>query len=248
MMQLGRNQGDHRGAAREPRHRDHQVHRVPVLRLELDARRERALARRHRQPGAAAARRPQVAARRPTTSIRSATAASATSTRSSCRSSCSRSAACSRSTRASRRSSTRTSSRSPWLPIVVLLVAIVLECFSFRTAIRESNHPRGTQSWVAVHPPRQGARAARRAARGRRRAHRPRVRAARRRAHDHHRQPASATRIGTLAIGVLLVLVAIVLGIETKSLLVGEGANPATTSRRSATRSTRTRRSRRSST
>jgi divalent metal cation (Fe/Co/Zn/Cd) transporter len=32
--------------------------------------------------------------------------------------------------------------------------------------------------------------------------------------------------IGTLCIGILLVLVAIVLGVETKSLLVGEGANP----------------------
>ncbi|MEQ1736747.1 MAG: cation transporter, partial [Rhodoglobus sp.] len=32
--------------------------------------------------------------------------------------------------------------------------------------------------------------------------------------------------IGTLAIGVLLILVAVVLGIETKSLLVGEGARP----------------------
>ena len=31
--------------------------------------------------------------------------------------------------------------------------------------------------------------------------------------------------IGTLAIGLLLILVAVVLGIETKSLLVGEGAN-----------------------
>ena len=33
--------------------------------------------------------------------------------------------------------------------------------------------------------------------------------------------------IGTIAIGVLLVVVAIVLGVETKSLLVGEGAAPA---------------------
>jgi divalent metal cation (Fe/Co/Zn/Cd) transporter len=35
--------------------------------------------------------------------------------------------------------------------------------------------------------------------------------------------------VGTLAIGVLLVAVAVILGIETKSLLVGEGANPADT-------------------
>jgi len=35
-----------------------------------------------------------------------------------------------------------------WVPIVVLLVAIGLEVFSFRTAIVESNHVRGKQSWV----------------------------------------------------------------------------------------------------
>ena len=34
-----------------------------------------------------------------------------------------------------------------WVPIAVLLVAIVLEAFSFRTAIIESNHVRGQQSW-----------------------------------------------------------------------------------------------------
>jgi divalent metal cation (Fe/Co/Zn/Cd) transporter len=32
--------------------------------------------------------------------------------------------------------------------------------------------------------------------------------------------------VGTIAIGTLLVLVAVILGVETKSLLVGEGANP----------------------
>ena len=36
-----------------------------------------------------------------------------------------------------------------WLPIVVLLIAIVLESFSLRTAIRESNLVRGKQSWVS---------------------------------------------------------------------------------------------------
>ena len=35
-----------------------------------------------------------------------------------------------------------------WVPIAVLLVAMVLEGFSFRTAIRESNHVRGALSWV----------------------------------------------------------------------------------------------------
>ena len=35
------------------------------------------------------------------------------------------------------------STRWQWVPIVVLLVAIGLECFSFRTAIHESNQSRG---------------------------------------------------------------------------------------------------------
>lgn len=35
-----------------------------------------------------------------------------------------------------------------WVPIVVLLVAIGLELYSFRTAIVESNRVRGKQSWV----------------------------------------------------------------------------------------------------
>jgi len=115
-----------------------------------------------------------------------------------------------------------------WLPIVVLLIAIVLESFSFRTAIKESNHVRGKQSWVEFV----------------RRAKAPEL-------------PVVLLEdfaaliglvlallgvgltiitdnpvfdaIGTLCIGVLLVLVAIVLGIETKSLLVGEGATPGDT-------------------
>ena len=35
-----------------------------------------------------------------------------------------------------------------WLPLAVLVVSIGLESFSFRTAIRESNHVRGRQSWA----------------------------------------------------------------------------------------------------
>jgi cation diffusion facilitator family transporter len=35
-----------------------------------------------------------------------------------------------------------------WVPIVVLLVSIGLETFSFRTAIRESNHVRGHRPWA----------------------------------------------------------------------------------------------------
>jgi cation diffusion facilitator family transporter len=34
-----------------------------------------------------------------------------------------------------------------WVPVLVLLVAIGLEAFSFRTAIQESNHIRGQASW-----------------------------------------------------------------------------------------------------
>ncbi|MEU1585627.1 cation diffusion facilitator family transporter [Micromonospora sp. NPDC005710] len=110
-----------------------------------------------------------------------------------------------------------------WLPIVVLVVAIILESFSFRTAIKESNHIRGNQSWVRFI----------------RRAKAPEL-------------PVvlledfgallglvfalfgvSMTLItgngrwdaaGTAMIGILLVVIAIVLAIETKSLLLGEGA------------------------
>lgn len=36
-----------------------------------------------------------------------------------------------------------------WVPLAVLVGAIVAEGLSFRTAIRESNHLRGSQSWVS---------------------------------------------------------------------------------------------------
>ncbi len=112
----------------------------------------------------------------------------------------------------------------PWLPIVVLLVAIVLESFSLRTAIRESNHVRNGQSWVQFV----------------RRSKAPELPVV------LLEDVAALTglvfallgvgltvitgdpiwdAIGTLAIGLLLVLVAVILGIETKSLLVGEGAS-----------------------
>jgi cation diffusion facilitator family transporter len=111
-----------------------------------------------------------------------------------------------------------------WIPIGVLVFAIIAEAFSFRTAIKEANHVRGKQGWVAF------------------------IR------HSKSPElpvvlledfaaliglilalggvgltiltgNSAFDAIGTLAIGVLLVLVAIVLGIETKSLLVGEGAS-----------------------
>jgi cation diffusion facilitator family transporter len=113
-----------------------------------------------------------------------------------------------------------------WLPILVLVIAMVLEGFSLRTAVRESNHTRGKDSWLGFI----------------RHAKAPELPVV------LLEDVAALTglvfaflgvgltiitgngvfdAIGTLAIGVLLVLVAIVLGIETKSLLVGEGASPA---------------------
>ncbi len=113
----------------------------------------------------------------------------------------------------------------PWLPILVLSIAIVLEGFSLRTAVRESNLVRGKDSWIAFI----------------RHAKAPELPVV-------LLEDVAALlglvlamfgvgltiltgdstwdAIGTLAIGALLILVAIVLGIETKSLLVGEGARP----------------------
>lgn len=116
----------------------------------------------------------------------------------------------------------------PWIPIVVLVIAMVLESFSLRTAVKESNHSRGRQSWIGF-------------IRHSKAPELPVVLL---------EDVAALTGlvlaflgvgltiitgnsvfdgIGTLAIGVLLVLVAIILGIETKSLLVGEGASAADT-------------------
>ena len=115
-----------------------------------------------------------------------------------------------------------------WLPILVLIIAIGLESFSLRTAMRESNLVRGKESWISFV----------------RHAKAPELPVV------LLEDVAALTglvfaflgvgltvitgdslwdAIGTLAIGVLLVLVAIILGIETKSLLVGEGARPADT-------------------
>lgn len=114
---------------------------------------------------------------------------------------------------------------APIWAFAVLIFAIIAEGFSFRTAIRESNHVRGKQSWYAFI----------------RRSKSPEL-------------PVILLEdlgallglvfalfgvtmavltgdgvwdgIGTLMIGVLLAVIAIVLAIETKSLLVGEGASP----------------------
>ncbi len=112
-----------------------------------------------------------------------------------------------------------------WVPLVVLVVAIGLESYSFRTAIVESNHSRGSRSWPQF------------------------VRSAK--APElpvilledfaaliglvfalfgvtltlvTHNGVCDA--VGTALIGLLLVTVAIILSVEMKSLLLGEAASP----------------------
>jgi cation diffusion facilitator family transporter len=115
-------------------------------------------------------------------------------------------------------------------PVGVLIFAIVAEGFSFRTAIKESNHTRGAQSWTEFI----------------RRAKAPEL-------------PVVLLEdfgaliglvlalvgvsialgtgsgvwdgIGTLCIGTLLIAIALVLAAETKSLLLGEGAGPESVAR-----------------
>jgi cation diffusion facilitator family transporter len=113
-----------------------------------------------------------------------------------------------------------------WLPALVLVIAIVLESFSLRTAVHEANPLRNGQSWVQFV----------------RRAKAPEL-------------PVVLLEdlaalvglvlallgvslswltgdviwdgIGTVCIGVLLIAVAVILGMEMSSLLVGEGATRA---------------------
>lgn len=113
-----------------------------------------------------------------------------------------------------------------WLPLLVLVAAMVMEGFSLRTAIQESRPHKGTQSWVSFI----------------RRAKAPELPVVL--LEDFAALIGLAFAflgvslsvitgnsvwdgIGTLFIGALLIAVAVALGIETKSLLVGEGANPA---------------------
>ena len=111
-----------------------------------------------------------------------------------------------------------------WLPILVLTISIVLESFSLRTAIRESNPLRGQSSWIEF------------------------IRHAKAPELPVVLLEDTAALVGlvlaflgvgmtaltgdsfydaagTIAIGVLLMVVAVILGIETKGLLVGEGAS-----------------------
>ncbi|HWH98415.1 MAG TPA: cation diffusion facilitator family transporter [Pseudolysinimonas sp.] len=120
--------------------------------------------------------------------------------------------------------------RIPWLPLLVLSVAIVLESFSLRTALIEANKARGDESLASFI----------------RHAKQPELPVI------LLEDIAALTglvfafagvglslltgdviwdAIGTIAIGVLLVAVAVVLGIETQSLLVGEGASRADVAR-----------------
>lgn len=114
-----------------------------------------------------------------------------------------------------------------WVPVIVLFIAIGLESYSLRTAIHESNLVRTKgQSWVSFV----------------RHAKAPELPVV------LLEDVAALTglvfalfgvgmswltgnpvfdAIGTLMIGTLLILVAVTLGIETKSLLVGEGATRA---------------------
>lgn len=111
-----------------------------------------------------------------------------------------------------------------WVPIVVLLVAIVLESVALRTAVRESNRSRGKASWVQFV----------------RRSKSPELPVI-------LLEDAGALiglvfalagvgltlitgngvwdGLGTAAIGVLLTAIAIVLAAEVKSLLIGESAS-----------------------
>ncbi|MCP2335313.1 cation diffusion facilitator family transporter [Actinomadura rupiterrae] len=116
---------------------------------------------------------------------------------------------------------------SPIWAFAVLIIAIGLESFSFRTAIAEANQTRGTRSWVEYV----------------RRAKAPELPVV-------LLEDAAALiglilalvgvglavatgdgvwdGVGTIAIGLLLAAVATILSIETKSLLIGEGADPET--------------------
>lgn len=110
-----------------------------------------------------------------------------------------------------------------WVPVTVLLIAIALESFSFRTAIHESNHIRGKATWTEF------------------------VRHSRVPELPVVLLEDFAALVGlilaffgvvltlitgngvydgvaTVFIGLLLVAVAVVLAIETKSLLIGESA------------------------
>lgn len=112
---------------------------------------------------------------------------------------------------------------APLVAVIVLVVAIILESFSLRTAVKESNHVRGKQSWVQF-------------IKGSRSPELPVILL----------EDIGALvglilalfgvglswitgdilfdALGTMSIGVLLVCIAVVLAIEIRSMLIGESA------------------------
>jgi cation diffusion facilitator family transporter len=112
-----------------------------------------------------------------------------------------------------------------WVPLAVLIAAIIAEGLSFRTAIRESNKSRGQQSW-------------RRFIRSAKAPELPVILledfaallglmfALFGVAMTLVTENGIFDVIGTAMIGLLLVAVAVTLAIETKSLLLGEAASP----------------------
>jgi len=113
-----------------------------------------------------------------------------------------------------------------WVPLAVLVGAIIAESFSFRTAIIESNHIRGQQSWVHFI----------------RNAKQPELPVILLEDFGALLGLAFALfgvsltlvtgngiwdALGTAMIGLLLVAIAAVLAVETKSLLLGESATKA---------------------
>ena len=220
-----RNQGDRRGTGRQPRHRGS----ASSWRSSSAARRRCSRRACTRSPTPAtracccsAARRPSA---RPPRSTPSATAASATSTPSSSPSSSSPSVACSRIYEGYEKIKHPHEIEDWYWPVGVLVFAIIAESLLLPHGDQGVQPGPRHADLDAVRPPRQGARAAGRPAGGPRRAGRSGPRARRRR-------PALATGdgvwdgIGTLCIGVLLIVIAIVLAAETKSLLLGEAAGP----------------------
>jgi len=114
--------------------------------------------------------------------------------------------------------------KSPGVAFVVLAIAIVLESFSLRTAVRESNQARGRHGWLAFI----------------RRAKAPELPAVLLEDMAALAGLGFATvgvtlavvtgdgrwdGAGSLAIGMLLAGVAVILAMETKSLLIGESAS-----------------------
>ncbi|MET0161141.1 MAG: cation diffusion facilitator family transporter [Microbacteriaceae bacterium] len=117
-----------------------------------------------------------------------------------------------------------------WLPIVVLLIAIALEGNSLRTAVKESKPLKGDRSWFqfirTAKAPELPVVLLEDAA-----ALTGLVLALSGVGLSVITGDAVFDALGTIAIGLLLIAVAVLLGIETASLLIGEGAGPADVAR-----------------